>query len=97
MPYAKLTKFINCDKWQGKRWTWVDPAKDAQTNEIMVANGWKTNDQITSEQGGDYYDNINQISQENKLKDKLGLTLGPQQAIEKKPDQEDEVLTKPSK
>jgi len=97
LPYAKLGKFLNCDKWQGKRWTWVDPAKDAQTNEIMVANGWKTNDQITSEQGGDYYDNINQISQENKLKDKLGLTLGPQQAIIKDPNQEEEVLTKPSK
>ena len=34
-----------------KRWTWVDPAKDAATNQIMVANGWKTNDQITADRG----------------------------------------------
>ena len=35
--------------------------------------------------------------QEKKLKDKLGLTLGPQQAIAKEINSEEEVLTKPIK
>ena len=75
LPFSKLDKFLNCDKWQGKRWTWVDPAKDAATNQIMVANGWKTNDQVTAEQGGDYIDNLHQLQQEKNQQQSLGLKL----------------------
>ncbi len=90
LPYAKLNKFENCDKWQGKRWTWVDPAKDAATNEIMVRNAWKTNNQVTAELGGDYYDNVQQLAKEKKQQEKLGLKLGEQEEVNSQPKKKEE-------
>lgn len=89
LPYAKLNKFENCDTWQGKRWTWVDPQKDAATNEIMVANGWKTNDQVTAEQGGDYYDNVQQIAKEKQIQEDAGVKLGIESVTNNPPDPDD--------
>lgn len=65
LPLSKYPKF-KADHWIGRRWQWVDPKKDAETNEIMVAHGWKTNTQITSELGYDYEDNIERLNSEPK-------------------------------
>jgi len=67
LPLAKIGKFINADTWLGRRWMWVDPLKDAQTNEILVRHGWKTNGQITAEIGGNYEDNVDAITNEPQL------------------------------
>ena len=73
LPYSKISKFINCDKWLARRWPWVDPFKDAKTNELMVDRGWKTNSDVTGEQGGDYADNIVTLSKEIEHKEAHGF------------------------
>lgn len=94
LPYSKLAKFLNCDRWQARRWHWVDPTKDANANEIMVRNGWKTNTMVTSEQGGNYEDNLNDIAKEEALQDKLGLVMGVDKNNPKVNQEEPTELTK---
>lgn len=43
--------------FQGRRWQWIDPLKDAQANVIQRDNTWKTDSQIASEQGNNLEDN----------------------------------------
>jgi len=74
LPFSKFFKF---DKphFQGKRWQWVDPKKDAEANEIMTKHAWKTDSQVTSEQGGDFAENIDIQSLDNTIAE--GVTLPP--------------------
>lgn len=59
-------------RWDGPSQTHLDPVKEANANEIIARNGWKTNEQITRESyGGDWNDNITQMEQEQKRLKKL--------------------------
>lgn len=54
-------------RWDGPSQTHLDPVKEAKANEMLVANGWKTNEQVTRESyGGDWNDNMNQLAQEQE-------------------------------
>lgn len=59
--------------WSGARWdgpaqTQLDPTREAKANEILVAHGWKTNEQVTREYyGGNWQENIEQLSREREL------------------------------
>ena len=72
-----VSKFHKCDKphFQGKRWQWVDPKKDAEANNIMVKAGWKTDSQVTSEQGGDFFDNLEIQAMDNEASAGIVLPL----------------------
>ena len=58
--------------WCGARWIGpvqgqLDPVKESKANEIHVAHGWKTNEQVTREMGGgDWEANVEQLSHENE-------------------------------
>jgi lambda family phage portal protein len=58
--------------WCGARWIGpvqgqLDPTKESRANEIHVAHGWKTNEQVAREMGGgDWEDNADQLKIENK-------------------------------
>ena len=60
------------DAWCGARWdgpaqTHLDPVKEATANEMLVAHGWKTNEQVTREYyGGSWEDNAEIILRENQ-------------------------------
>ncbi len=59
--------------WSGARWdgpvqAQLDPVKEASANELLVAHGWKTNEQITREYyGGNWAENIEQLNHETDL------------------------------
>jgi len=54
-------------RWDGPSQTHLDPVKEANANEILARNGWKTNTQITRESyGGDWNENMNQLAQEQE-------------------------------
>lgn len=61
------------DAWCGVRWdgpaqTHLNPVAEAKANEILVANGWKTNAQITREHyGGNWLENMAALEQERKI------------------------------
>lgn len=66
---------INRPTFIGRRWSWVDPLKDAMSNKINLDNGWTTNQKICSETGGtDYEENLRQLQKEKQLREKYGIT-----------------------
>lgn len=85
-----VSKFLKFDKphFQGKRWQWVDPKKDAEANNIMVKNGWKTDSQVTSEQGGDFFDNLEIQNMDNEAG--AGIVLPLQERNIKPTENEDD-------
>lgn len=55
-------------RWDGPSQTHLDPVKEARANEMIVSNGWKTNEQVTRESyGGDWNENMTKLAQEAKL------------------------------
>lgn len=52
LPYAKFDKF-NAPVFFGRRWDWVDPAKDVRADSDAVALGIKSRAQIIRERGRD--------------------------------------------
>jgi lambda family phage portal protein len=74
LPLSKLEKF-NCAVWQGRRWEWVDPMKDAQANSEQIAAGLKSRTEVASEQGRDLEDVFQQLAHEEELAKKYNLTL----------------------
>lgn len=65
--YARLNK----QQWQGRRWAYIDPLKDIQTDLIAVSMGWKTNTQIAAERGSNYAENLKQIAREEKMQKEI--------------------------
>lgn len=61
--------------WSGARWDGpamiqLDPTKEAQANEMLVRNGWKTNEEVTREYyGGNWAENAEQLRREKALYD----------------------------
>ncbi len=59
-------------RWDGPAQTHLDPVKEANANAMEVANGWKTNEQVTREfYGENWEENINALGQENELIKKI--------------------------
>ncbi len=52
LPLSKYDKF-NKPTWQGRRWQWVDPLKDAKMNETLHMLGVKSKQTISEELGFD--------------------------------------------
>lgn len=65
-PVEKYDKFSE-HEFRGRRWLWVDPLKDVKGAEIARAHGWKTDQQITSDFGGDFDDNVEELKRTEAL------------------------------
>jgi lambda family phage portal protein len=52
LPMSKLAKF-DAAIWQGRRWEWVDPAKDVAANVDAIANGLTSRGRVIRSMGGD--------------------------------------------
>lgn len=92
LPLAKLEKFSE-HEFKGRRWMWVDPAKDLSAAETCVKHGWKTNAQISADMGTDFDDNIEVLKAENqKSKGVIQPETPPQPKAPQQPmiDPEDE-------
>lgn len=79
LPVAKFDKF-NAATWQGRRWQWVDPRADVESNIMAIQNGLKSRADVIAEQGKDIDDVFAQLAEEQQEISALGLVLGqPQQ------------------
>lgn len=67
LPADRLSKFIDVSRFQGRRWQWVDPAKEISANVDAITNHLKSRTRIVAEQGEDYEDVLYEIDQEAKL------------------------------
>lgn len=72
LPYEKMDKF-NRPKWALRGWQWVDPMKDVKANIEAVNAGLSSRNHILSEQGLDVEEIFEELSEEKKLADGLGL------------------------
>ncbi|MCX7180639.1 MAG: hypothetical protein NTX56_18375, partial [Proteobacteria bacterium] len=75
LPPERLDKFVNAAKFQGRRWSWVDPAKEMEANQAGVQLGVTSRTRIAAEQGIDIEDVIDEQAQERKLMQAAGLSL----------------------
>ncbi|MFI4962633.1 MAG: phage portal protein [Legionellales bacterium] len=74
LPMAKFWKF-NSPQWHPRRWSWVDPAKDAQGIQLQLALGLVSRTEICGEQGRDFETVIQNLAKEQDLLDKYGVQL----------------------
>lgn len=72
LPMAKFDKF-NAPQFKGRRWTWIDPQKDANGNQIELSSGQATVNDLVGEKGVDYEDHIKQLAKEVEDFKAMGL------------------------
>lgn len=62
-------------KWLPRGWKWVDPLKDGQAAELALKNRFQSRTEIIAEQGGDFEEKLEEISQEDELASGYGISL----------------------
>lgn len=80
LPFAKYEKF-NQPTWRGRRWQWVDPAKEVTAQEKLLELNLTSPGRIMTENGVDEEDVYEEIANSAKLKASKGI----QQPQPKKP------------
>lgn len=74
LPITKLEKF-NRGYWQGRRWSWVDPLKDAEAAVLLINNRLKSRREVMSEAGRELDDVWAQLAAEQKLAEEMDIDL----------------------
>lgn len=93
LPSDKLEKFAMAAKFQGRRWAWVDPMKEAEAQEKLLQNLLTSRTRIASEQGEEFDDIIDELAQEEAVIAAAGLKPAePAPAPVQKPEEAPEVL-----
>lgn len=92
LPMEKFDKF-NKPVFIGRRWTWLDPLKDAQSAELLLKLHLTTRTQLAAEQGEDFVDILQDTVEENALAEEVGIDLSiapePSQGKPAEPDDDD--------
>jgi len=73
LPADKLPKFSGASRFQGRRWRWVDPAKELAAAKEGVALGIISRTRLAAEQGDDIDDIFDELTQEKTAMDAAGL------------------------
>ena len=81
LPLAKLEKF-NASQWMPRRWSWVDPMKDAQTAVLLVNNNLKSRRDVIAEAGRDLEDTWTQLQAESAMAAQMNIDLSNGQAAD---------------
>lgn len=76
LPAAKLEKF-NRPHFQGRRWDWVDPKKDAEAEILLVENNLKSRRRVAQEKGYDIHELYAEIEADEQLAEAHGIKLKP--------------------
>lgn len=73
-PYVPSDFARLCDfEFRGRRWEWVDPMNDVTAAVTAVQNGWKTDEQIAADYGGDIMENLAVYAKVKDKRKELGL------------------------
>jgi lambda family phage portal protein len=62
-------------RWMARGWDWVDPLKEAKAYREMEQAGYMTKSQIVAKLGGDFYDNLTELSREQQAAADLSVEL----------------------
>jgi lambda family phage portal protein len=74
LPADKFSKFLNASKFQGRRWSWVDPSKEVEASEKLIAAGLASRSEIAASQGKDFDDIVEALKYEKEALDAAGLS-----------------------
>lgn len=94
LPADKFDKFRNASRFQGRRWAWVDPAKEAEANEKLLANKLTSRTRIAAEQGEEFEDILDELAAEQTAIDDAGLGAPKPPPEPKQPAPEDDPAAK---
>lgn len=72
LPLEKLEKFFE-HRWQGRRWEWVDPAKEATGHKVQLENRTTTVSRILESQGRDLREHFEELRLELDLAEEFNL------------------------
>ena len=73
LPAEKFDKFVRASSFQGRRWSWVDPLKEAEANASMLASQLTSRARISAEQGLEFDDIMDELAAENEAIKTAGL------------------------
>lgn len=73
LPADKFSKFCNASRFQGRRWAWVDPAKEADANKTQLENKLTSRTRLAAEQGDEFEDILDELAQEQAAIKDAGL------------------------
>jgi lambda family phage portal protein len=74
LPASKLEKF-RAHHWQGRRWQWVDPAKDIKASRDAVKSGVASPQMIAAQNGVDVEDVLEDIARFEQMAKTAGVTI----------------------
>lgn len=80
LPADKLQKFLNASRFQGRRWSWVDPSKEADANKTQLENKLTSRTRLAAEQGEEFDDILDELTQEEQQIKAAGLMPAPKAA-----------------
>lgn len=93
LPVERLAKFIDVSHFQGRRWAWVDPLKEADANQKLLESGLISRTQIVASQGREFEDVVDELAQEQAYAKTKSVDLekqaAPAPAKPKEPDDDD--------
>jgi len=73
LPADRLDKFLHASRFQARRWSWVDPLKEAEANEKQLANKLISRTRLAAEQGEEFDDILDELKQEEDAINDAGL------------------------
>jgi lambda family phage portal protein len=77
LPADKLQKFLNASRFQGRRWAWVDPLKEAEANAKRLETQLTSRTRLAAEQGDEFEDILDELAQEQDLIKAAKLDMAP--------------------
>jgi lambda family phage portal protein len=77
LPADKFDKFKQASRFQGRRWSWVDPLKEADANEKQLNNKLTSRTRLAAEQGDEFDDILDELEQEEAAIKAAGLQPPP--------------------
>lgn len=86
LPFDRLDKFASAARFQGRRWAWVDPAKDAAANTALLDAKLTSRTRLAAEQGEEFDDILDELAAEAEAIDAAGLGAPPPADPAKSPD-----------
>jgi lambda family phage portal protein len=89
LPAERLAKFLDASYFRGRRWKWVDPAKEIKAAQEAVALGVTSRTRLAGEQGEDFDDILAELAQEDGMIDAAGLKPAAPEPPKPKPEDED--------
>lgn len=85
LPADKLSKFSGASRFQGRRWSWVDPSKEMEASAAGVQLGVTSRTRIAAEQGDDFDDILDELQQEDAALKAAGLSTDVKPSAQPKP------------